>query len=363
LNLLIKFTLTFISLINNLKNKFGGKMQIADLQYRTVWWQDGAINIIDQTSLPFNFKVLQLTTVEQVAQAILQMQVRGAPAIGATGGFGLALAARLAPAKNFAEFIKKSKETLLATRPTAFDLSYALNQVEAAISQSPADSAATALQAAQAFADSNVQACRQIGKLGAELIQPNFQILTHCNAGALATVDFGTALAPIRFSKHRNIFVYVDETRPRLQGSRLTAFELEQEGIPHAIIADNAAGYFMQTGQVDMVITGADRVALNGDVANKIGTYEKAVVAKANNIPFYIAAPLSTIDFSCASGAKIPIEQRADEEISYIEDKLIANPNSPIQNPAFDITPARYITGIITDKGIFRPEQIRHLQK
>jgi translation initiation factor eIF-2B subunit alpha/methylthioribose-1-phosphate isomerase len=338
-------------------------MQIAGLKYRTVWWQDDAINIIDQTSLPFSFEILQLTTIEQVAQAIVQMQVRGAPAIGATGGFGLALAARLAPAKNFTKFIKKSKKTLLATRPTAFDLIYALDIVEQAILHSPADPAAAALQSAQAFADSNVQACRQIGRLGAELIQPNFRILTHCNAGALATVDFGTALAPIRFSKHKNIFVYVDETRPRLQGSRLTAYELEQEGIPHAIIADNAAGYFMQTGQIDMVITGADRVALNGDAANKIGTYEKAVVAKENNIPFYIAAPLSTIDFNCASGKKIPIEQRAEEEVSYIEDKLIANPNSPIQNPAFDVTPARYITGIITEKGIFTPEQIERLQK
>jgi translation initiation factor eIF-2B subunit alpha/methylthioribose-1-phosphate isomerase len=343
--------------------KLGAKMQIAGLKYRTVWWQDDAINIIDQTSLPFSFEILQLTTIEQVAQAIVQMQVRGAPAIGATGGFGLALAARLAPAKNFTKFIKKSKKTLLATRPTAFDLIYALDIVEQAILHSPADPAAAALQSAQAFADSNVQACRQIGKLGAEIIQPNFRILTHCNAGALATVDFGTALAPIRFSKHKNIFVYVDETRPRLQGSRLTAYELEQEGIPHAIIADNAAGYFMQTGQIDMVITGADRVALNGDAANKIGTYEKAVVAKENNIPFYIAAPLSTIDFNCASGKKIPIEQRAEEEVSYIEDKLIANPNSPIQNPAFDVTLARYITGIITEKGIFTPEQIERLQK
>ncbi|MDY6915035.1 MAG: S-methyl-5-thioribose-1-phosphate isomerase [Candidatus Cloacimonadota bacterium] len=334
-------------------------MQIEGLQYRTVWWQDNAINIIDQAKLPFRFKILQLTTVEQVAQAIVQMQVRGAPAIGATGGFGLALAAQLAPEKVFSQFILNAKEKLVSTRPTAFDLSFALNKVEEAIFQNSNNPAEAALQAAQDFAEKNVRACLQIGEYGKQLIKQNFRILTHCNAGALATVDFGTALAPIRFSKEKNIFVYVDETRPLLQGSRLTAFELEQENIRHAIITDNAAGYFMQKKEIDIVITGADRIALNGDVANKIGTYEKAIVAKENNIPFYVAAPFSTIDFNSNTGANIPIEERDHNEVNYIEDILIANPNSPVKNPAFDITPARYITGIITEKGIFRPEQIK----
>ncbi len=342
-------------------------MKIKGKNYRSVWMENNSIKIIDQTKLPEKFEIIELKNIDEVCDAILTMKVRGAPAIGAAAAFGIAQKAFTSAESDFYANLKKAKTDLLNTRPTAFDLFYAVNKVYKAIMKTDniKNAKTVGLKEAQKFADENVEACKKIGEYGDELIKNNFRILTHCNAGALATVDFGTALAPIRIAHHngKNIFVFVDETRPRLQGAKLTAFELSEENIPHAIIADNAAGYFMQKGEIDMVITGADRITANGDAANKIGTYEKAVLAKENNIPFYIAAPISSIDFNCKSGKDIPIEFRDENEIMTFNDIQIAPSKSHAKNPAFDITPAKYITGIITEKGIFKPTEIRKLKE
>ncbi|NQV17630.1 MAG: S-methyl-5-thioribose-1-phosphate isomerase [Armatimonadetes bacterium] len=342
-------------------------MKIKGNNYRSVWMEHNSIKIIDQTKLPEKFEILELNNLTEVCEAILSMKVRGAPAIGAAAAFGIAQAAFTSAESEFYTNLKKAKTALLNTRPTAFDLFYTVNKVYNAIIKTDniKNARICGLKEAQKFADENVEACIKIGEYGEKLIKNNFRILTHCNAGALATVDFGTALAPIRIAHQngKNIFVFVDETRPRLQGAKLTAFELAEENIPHSIIADNAAGYFMQNGEIDMVITGADRIAANGDAANKIGTYEKAVLAKENNIPFYIAAPLSTIDFTCNSGEDIPIEFRDEDEILAFNEIRIAPAKSPAKNPAFDITPAKYITGIITEKGIFKPDEIINLKE
>ncbi|MDD3563739.1 MAG: S-methyl-5-thioribose-1-phosphate isomerase, partial [Candidatus Cloacimonetes bacterium] len=247
-------------------------------------------------------------------------------------------------------------------RPTAVDLSIGVQFVyESALKFIPdlPHARQVAVLAAQEFANKSADDCLKLGKIGAELIEDGARILTHCNAGALATVDHGTALSVIReaHKQGKNIFVYVSETRPRFQGARLTAFELEQEGIPHAIIADSAAGFYFWKEQIDLVITGADRICLNGDIANKIGTYEKAVMAAVHKVPFYIAAPDSTFDLTCAQGEDIPIEIRAEDEIKLFNGSYLANPGSPALNPSFDITPAQYITGIITPKGVFSPQE------
>jgi translation initiation factor eIF-2B subunit alpha/methylthioribose-1-phosphate isomerase len=295
------------------------------------------------------------------------MIVRGAPAIGATGAFGLAQAALLFKGDNkrFLDYIKEARKILLETRPTAYDLKDGLDFVFNKIKNENSIKKIknNAVSAAQKYADDSVERCKKIGEYGNKLIKNNYKILTHCNAGALACVDYGTALAPIRAAHYSNkkIFVFVDETRPRLQGAQLTAFELSEEKIPHAIIADNAAGYYMKKKKIDICIVGADRIALNGDFANKIGTYEKAVLAFENKIPFYIAAPTSTIDLKCSSGDKIPIEERDEEEVHFVQGideknqikKVRVSPkNSKALNPAFDVTPAKYVTGIITEKGI-----------
>jgi S-methyl-5-thioribose-1-phosphate isomerase len=332
--------------------------------YRTVWMEGAVIKTIDQTLLPGRFEIVSLRDHYEVAEAISSMIVRGAPAIGAMGAYGLAQVVSHLDKADLDE-IESLKQFLHATRPTAHDLTHALNAVFDKIVQEPdlPGMQQTAIKAAEAYADQSVEACRKIGEYGNKLIHDGDVILTHCNAGALATVDYGTALAVVRIAhcEGKDIMVYVDETRPRLQGAKLTAWELSQENVRHVIIADNAAGYYMQKGEIDIVITGADRIAVNGDAANKIGTYEKAVLAKTNNIPFYIAAPISTIDFQCDSGEHIPIEERNENEILIIEGKRIAPMNSPARNPAFDITPAEYIDGIITEKGIFKPDEIRGL--
>ncbi|MEE9465372.1 MAG: S-methyl-5-thioribose-1-phosphate isomerase [Candidatus Neomarinimicrobiota bacterium] len=334
--------------------------------YRTVWTEDGAVKTINQSLLPGSFEIVTLRDYREVIVAIRDMIVRGAPAIGAMGAYGLAMAINQMDDHDM-DRIHTIKKELEQARPTANDLSHGLNYLFDNLQ--PANTIdemkAAAAMAAQSYADRSVEACRLIGTIGNELIKDGDRILTHCNAGALATVDYGTALAVIRRAHYdrKSIYVYVDETRPRLQGLKITAWELLQEGIPHAIIADNAAGYFMQQGEIDIVITGADRVAVNGDAANKIGTYEKAVLAKENGIPFYIAAPLATIDFHCPSGDKIPIENRDAAEILMIDGKRIAPQGSQAKNPAFDVTPAKYIRGIITEKGIFKPGDIRVLEK
>jgi len=320
--------------------------------YRTVWIEDDVVMLIEQRKLPFEFELFKAETPERVAYAIQEMVVRGAPAIGATAAYGVAQGiAQGRDPEEVATLIR-------STRPTAQDLfhasGYILDAVAGAGDDEPGE---TALAAARAYADDNAERCRLIGVHGAALLKEGARVLTHCNAGALACVDFGTALSPMREAHRlgRKIHVWVDETRPRLQGAQLTAWELYQEGIDHTLIVDNAAGYYMARGEVDLVITGTDRVAPNGDFANKIGTYEKAVVAHELGIPFYVAMPVSTVDFSIASGADIPIEERGAEEVTMARGTKIANPGSPVGNPAFDVTPARYVTGFITERGILKP--------
>ena len=340
-------------------------MTIDGHPYRTVWLEHDAVCLLDQHALPFAVEVLRLRTYAEVAAAIRTMRVRGAPAIGATAAFGLALAAQSAPADNFLATVRAADQCLRATRPTAQDLFHALDRVRNAIAAADTMVAAraAAVAAALQFAEDNVAACRAIGEHGATLLRDGMTVLTHCNAGWLAMVDWGTALAPLYVAARRGLrlHVLVDETRPRCQGARLTAWELQHEGIAAEIIADNAAGHFLHTGAVDLCIVGADRVAVNGDVANKIGTYEKAVVAHENGIPFYVAAPASTFDHACPTGAAIPIEERDQDEVLSIEGLLadgtrasvrIAPPGAHARNPAFDVTPARYITGWITAQGV-----------
>lgn len=340
-------------------------MKIDGKDYRTVWIEDSTIKMINQPLLADKFEIVDLNNYNEVANAITTMVVRGSPAIGATGAYGLAQAIIQLDNLDMDE-IRKRKKVLQDARPTGYDLTHGLNYVFNKIKDETdlEKMKQTALAAAEEYADQSVEACKKIGEYGNELIKDGFKILTHCNAGALATVDYGTALAPIRSAHYsgKKIFVFADETRPRLQGARLTAWELAKEKIPHAIIADNAAGHYMQRGQVNIVIVGTDRVAANGDIANKIGTYEKAVVAKENNIPFYIAAPISTIDFDCPDGMDIPIEERDENEVLEVKGRRIGPEESHAKNPAFDVTPRKFITGIITEKGIFKPEEIINLK-
>jgi translation initiation factor eIF-2B subunit alpha/methylthioribose-1-phosphate isomerase len=294
--------------------------------------------------------VRKLHRLDEVAEAIRDMTVRGAPSIGAAAAFGMALAARekgWTPAR--------AAEVLGATRPTANDLFVGIEAVRSAWAAGRDPD-----EAAKVYRDTIVEECRRIGEAGAPLFRTRPRVLTHCNAGALATVEWGTALAPLRVARQRGtkIFVWVDETRPLLQGARLTAWELAQEGIPHAIIVDNAAGHFLRTGEVDAVIVGADRIARNGDFANKIGTYEKAVVAHENAIPFYVAAPFSTFDPTTRTGASIPVEERDPEEVKEFAGVDVAPVESPARNPAFDVTPARYVTAFVTPSGVVAPGAI-----
>ncbi len=323
-------------------------------ELRAVWFEDGIVKLIDQRKLPAKFEIFEAGRAEEVAYAIKEMVVRGAPAIGITAAYGMAQAALQG------RDMKEVFNMLRSTRPTAHDLFYALNLMMNAI-----NAGEDPVKRAERYAEDIIGRCEKIGEHGEKLIKDGYRILTHCNAGALAVGDWGTATAPIR-KAHRNgkkIFVWVDETRPRLQGARLTAWEMVQEGIEHAIIADNAAGYFMRRGEVDMVIVGADRITRNGDVANKIGTYEKAVVAHENGIPFYVAAPISTFDFSLSDGDEIPIEERSEDEVLFCRECRIAPAESHARNPAFDVTPAKYITGIITELGVFRPDEVWKLEK
>ncbi len=310
-------------------------MRVEGKEMRSLWWDEEQkkLELIDQRRLPFQLKVFEADSVEKVAYAIKKMVVRGAPAIGCAAAYGMVLG----------EDKEKAARMLKRTRPTAHDLFYAIDYML---------SHDGALESAHAYVEDIIEKCRKIGEVGEKLIKHGDRILTHCNAGALATVDWGTALAPIRMSKDKEIFVWVDETRPRLQGL-LTSWELKQEGIDHALIADNAAGYFMEKGEIDMVIVGADRITANYDVANKIGTYEKAVLAKENGIPFYVAAPFSTFDETISDGSKIKIEERDAEEVTKIFDYIPPK----VRNPAFDVTPAEYITGIITENGIVTKSQ------
>ncbi len=352
-----------------MKVKINNKVE----NYMSVWFESasGIIKAINQNKLPHEFEIIELKTYTETANAIKTMTIRGAPAIGVTAGFGIAQACMQVPKQNFIHYLEKAADILKSTRPTAVDLFYVIDRILNKIkdtddaAEDNEKAAEISISEAQKIADETVDACKKIGEFGNEVLKNNSEILTHCNAGALACVDFGTALSPIRIAKYagKEIFVFVDETRPRLQGAKLTAWELLNEGIEHRIIADNAAGYFMQKGEIDLCIVGADRIALNGDVANKIGTYEKAVLAKENNIPFYVAAPLSTIDFNIKAGGEILIEERSEDEVLIVNDKRIAPIGSHALNLAFDVTPAKYITGIITAIGIFKPDEIYKLKK
>ncbi|MBI5700364.1 S-methyl-5-thioribose-1-phosphate isomerase [Candidatus Saganbacteria bacterium] len=326
-------------------------MKVNSKDYRTVWMEKHSVFMIEQNLLPFEFKIVELKNYHETCHAIKTMIVRGAGAIGATAGFAMAQAFLAG------EDVEKAKKEIENTRPTAQNLFYAVNRVFS--SKSPA-------KEAQAIANEDAAACKKIGEYGNELIKDGFNIETHCNAGWLAFVDYGSALSPIYAARRqkKKVFVYVDETRPRGQGARLTAWELYNEKVPHKIIPDNAGAYLMSQGKVDMMIVGADRIAKNHDVANKIGTFEKAIAAKEFGIPFYIAAPTSTFDKNCKTGKDIPIEERSENEVLYqtgpskagkIEKILVASPGSHALNPGFDVTLAKYITGIITENGIIKP--------
>jgi len=331
---------------------------------RSVEWHDGKVRMIDQRLLPTEFRLVEYEDYREVAQAIRTMVIRGAPAIGAAAAFGMALAARKSQAQDRDRLLadlRAAAEILRTARPTAVNLSWAVARLLRRAEAEPDPSAISGalLAEAQVLANEAVEVNRWLGEHGAALIRDGDRILHHCNTGALATVGYGTALGVIRTAHEqgRRVHVLVDETRPRLQGARLTAWELQQLGIPFTLIADNAAGHFMRTGQVDIVLVGADRVAINGDVANKIGTYKLAVVAQANGIPFYACVPTSTIDLSLLTGDDIPIEERPAEEVTGVtyQGRPIAPEGVRVANPAFDVTPHRYVTGIITENGIAYP--------
>ncbi len=347
-------------------------MKINGWPTRTIWLRDDgwSVSIIDQTKLPHRFEILTLATPQDAAQAILTMQVRGAPLIGVTAAYGVCLAMRADASDASLEGVIRY---LAEQRPTAINLRWALEELRRSLAPlSPENRTAAAYARAAQMADDDAETCRRIGVNGLRLIeaiaakktsQQRVNVLTHCNAGWLACVDWGTATSPIYHAHDAGIpvHVWVDETRPRNQGASLTAFELGAHGVPHAIIADNAGGHYMQRGDVDIVIVGTDRVTSSGDVANKIGTYLKALAAYDTGVPFYVALPHSTIDWSLADGRDIPIEERSADEVLKITGRLpddtivtvdIAAPGSPAANPAFDVTPHRLVTGFITERGL-----------
>lgn len=359
-------------------------MQVNGKSYRTVWFEPPYVLMIDQRQLPFAFELVTLPDHHATAEAIRNMTVRGAGAIGATGAFGMAQAFLSARAPSFEAELREAAQCLRETRPTAQNLFYGINTVyEAGLSALHAGSGldsgieaarAAAVQAAQAIADEDAQCCHRIGLHGAPLIGEGARVSTHCNAGWLAFVDWGSALAPIYQARRegRYVSVLVDETRPRGQGARLTAWELGQEQVPHRLVTDGVAAFLMARGEVDLVIVGADRIAANGDVANKIGTYASALAAREAGIPFYVAAPSTTIDPDCAAGRHIPIEERSDDEVLFVDGKLasgevvrvrIAPEGTRGRNPAFDVTPAHLIRGIITETGVYpaSPEGIAQI--
>ncbi len=343
------------------------------LRLRTVDIRPDAVVLIDQTALPHAERYVTCTTWREVADRIRDMTVRGAPAIGVTAAGGVALAACEAAGcfgddlAAFRAALDEAAAGLLATRPTAVNLRWALDEMRTAwlaCDEPPAACAIRLLARAQAIHDDDIARCRAIGEHGAALFGAGARILTHCNAGALATAGYGTALGVIRsvFARHGDISVWVDETRPWLQGARLTAWELEVEAIPYRVICDNMAGHFFSCDEIDGVVVGADRIAANGDTANKIGTYTVSVLAKEHGVPFYVAAPLSTVDLTVESGAGIPIEERAESEVTSFAGRRVAPAGARARHPAFDVTPAAGITAIITEAGVLRPPFGRALE-
>ncbi|MCB9664315.1 MAG: S-methyl-5-thioribose-1-phosphate isomerase [Alphaproteobacteria bacterium] len=351
-------------------------MKIDGVSYRTVWLSEGRVHLLDQNRLPYAVEVMQCGTPAEVAHAISTMVVRGAGAIGATGAYGVAVAALQAPEATFHAQLAHDAELLARTRPTAQNLFYGIQRVLDAVEACGDDLRAAreaAVAAAQAVADEDADACEAIGRHGEGLLEDGMGVATHCNAGWLAFVDWGSALSPI-YAAHRGgkrLHVWADETRPRGQGARLTAFELGQEGVPHAVIADGSLGAWMRRGEIQAMIVGSDRIAANGDVANKIGTYMAALAARASGIPFYVAAPTTTIDPDCPSGEHIPIEERSGEELSHTwgwsdEGRFVRVRTTPegtrCRNLAFDVTPAGLIAGIVTERGVVAPREVGSLR-
>ena len=343
-------------------------MRIEGKEYRTIWYEENVVKIIDQTKLPHRFIIKELKTVKDAINAIKVMEVRGAPLIGGTAAYGMALAVK---ENNNPEFIKKSSEELIQSRPTAINLKWAVDRMIKKLSGINSNQILDiALKEAKEICDEDEKFCESIGINGLKIIEEIYNkkkstvnILTHCNAGWLATINWGTATSPIYHAHKKGIplHVWVDETRPRNQGANLTSYELNEEEIPNTIIADNTGGILMQRGEVDMCVVGTDRTLSNGDVCNKIGTYLKALAAHDNNVPFYVALPSSTIDWDIKDSKDIPIEERNSEELSHVEGidenneikKVLIYPNkSKAMNLAFDVTPAKYVTGLITERGI-----------
>ena len=356
-------------------------MKVGDEHFRTIWLKpsdEQAVQLIDQRFLPHRFVVEEIQTVAQMATAIRDMHVRGAGLIGASAGYGMYLAAiEAAQTPAFDQTVENAATQLRATRPTAFNLTWAIDRQLRAIAdgKTVGEKIARALETARQIADEDAEHCRKIGEHGLALVREIAQmksgkpvnILTHCNAGWLAFVDYGSALSPV-YAAHDcglPVHVWVDETRPRNQGSKLTAWELGQHGVPHTVIADNAGGHLMQRGAVDLVIVGSDRTTRAGDVANKIGTYLKALAARDNNIPFYVALPSSTFDWAIHDGSRIPIEERGADEVKRADGLLgteiveisVAPENSPAANFAFDVTPRKLVTGLITERGICQAQE------
>jgi methylthioribose-1-phosphate isomerase len=333
----------------------------ADL--RPVFFHDGRLRLLDQRRLPAEERWLDLDDAAQVATAIAEMTVRGAPAIGCAAGYGLALAARDAPddPADFARAISEAAARLKAVRPTAVNLAWAVDRVHAAVAGALTGSVAgarrAALREADAITTEDLAACRRIGQHGVAVVPEGARILTHCNAGALATAGYGTALGVVRAAAEAGRLrrVFADETRPRQQGARLTAWELHHDGIPVTVIADTVAGLLMARREIDLVVVGADRIARNGDTANKIGTYGVAILAAYHDIPFYVAAPTSTLDLAAEDGRAIPIEERDPDEVAIIDGRRVVPEGVACYNPAFDVTPAVLIRGIITERGVARP--------
>ncbi|MEX1246887.1 MAG: S-methyl-5-thioribose-1-phosphate isomerase [Anaerolineales bacterium] len=338
---------------------------------RTVEWNEGKVSMIDQRKLPWELELISFDDYVGVAEAITSMAVRGAPAIGAAAAFGMALAAFQSSASTREELelhLTQAASRMKAARPTAVNLAWAVDKVMGVLSDPRAESAEDIrrlmLEAAQKIADDDVEINKRMGQFGAALIKNGDTILHHCNTGALAAVDWGTALGVIRTAHEqgKKIHVLLDETRPRMQGARLSAWELNEYGIPFDVIVDGAAGSFLRSGEVDLVLVGSDRTAANGDVANKIGTYGLAVLAKENGLPFYPVVPTSTIDLGIPSGTQIPIEERAAQEVRAPFGTAIIPESYPVRNPAFDMTPAKYVTGIVTEFGIAYPPFLESLK-
>ena len=327
------------------------------------WTLSGSVRLIDQTRLPTEEVYIECRTIEEVTDAIRTMRVRGAPAIGVTAAMGLALGAQTIQTENFKEFftaLEAMGSLLMRTRPTAVNLAWGvrrlLNLARKSRDLAQAEIKAALVAEARAMQEEDIRINRAMGQHGQSLLPDPARVLTHCNAGGLATAGYGTAVGVIRAATEagKRIMVWVDETRPLLQGARLTAWELQRAGIPATLITDNMAGHFMARGQVDVVVVGADRIARNGDVANKIGTYSVALLARAHGIPFYVAAPISTLDLSLTDGSQIPIEERAPDEVTHVGGHRVAPAGIRVANPAFDVTPASFVDAIITERGVAR---------